>query len=54
MLNVALDGGTRPRDTLQIIPLALAQPLLPPTLCSGDTRHSPTELDFSGAFMLKR
>ena len=25
-LKVALDGGTRPGDTLQILPLALAQP----------------------------
>ena len=54
-LKVALDGGTRPGDTLQILPLALAQPPKPPLyylpLCAqGDTLHSPTELVFSGAF----
>ena len=47
MLKVALDGGTRPGDTLQIFPLALAQPPNPRSITS---LHSPTELDFSGAF----
>ena len=51
MLKVALDGGTRPGATLQILPLALAQSPNPRsitsiTLCSGDTRLSPTELVF--------
>ena len=33
-LKVALDGGTRPGDTLQILPLALAQPLNPRSITS--------------------
>ena len=35
-VNVALDGGTRPGDTLQILPLALAQPPNPRSI----TYHS--------------
>ena len=33
-LKVALDGGTRPGDTLQILPLALAQPPNPRSITS--------------------
>ena len=33
-LKVALDGGTRPWDTLQILPLALAQPPNPRSITS--------------------
>ena len=33
-LKVALDGGTRPGDTLQILPLALAQPPDPRSITS--------------------
>ena len=33
-LKVALDGGTRPIDTLQILPLALAQPPNPRSITS--------------------
>ena len=33
-LKVALDGGTRPGDTLQILPLALAQPPNPRSFTS--------------------
>ena len=33
-IKVALDGGTRPGDTLQILPLALAQPPSPCTITS--------------------
>ena len=34
MVKVTLDGGTRPGDTLQILPLALAQPPNPRTISS--------------------
>ena len=34
LLKVALDGGTRPGDTLQILPLALAQPPNPRSITS--------------------
>ena len=34
LLKVALDGGTRPGDTLQILPLALAQPPDPRSITS--------------------
>ena len=33
-VKVALDGGTRPGDTLQILPLALAQPPNPRSITS--------------------
>ena len=33
-VKVALDGGTRPGDTLQILPLALAQPPKPRSITS--------------------
>ena len=33
-VKVALDGGTRPGDTLQILPLALAQPQNPRSITS--------------------
>ena len=33
-LKVALDGGTRPGDTLQILPLALVQPPNPRSITS--------------------
>ena len=54
---MALDEGTRPGDTLQILPLALAQPPNPRSITSHSVLkehpsliHSPTEIDFSGAF----
>ena len=34
LIKVALDGGTRPGDTLQILPLALAQPPNPRSIAS--------------------
>ena len=34
MVKVALDGGTRPGDTLQILPLVLAQPPNPRSITS--------------------
>ena len=48
VLKVALDGGTRPGDTLQILPLALEQPPNPPLyylpLCAQGTpfTHPPS------------
>ena len=34
LVKVALDGGTRPGDTLQILPIALAQPPNPRSITS--------------------
>ena len=39
-LKVALDGRTRPGDTLQILPLALAPPNKPSALLGLTTSHS--------------
>ena len=52
-IKVALDGGTRPGDTLQILPLALAQPPNPRSITShsvlrGHPSHTHRVFFFQG------
>ena len=49
-LKVALDGGTRPGDTLQILPLALAQPPNPRSITSHSVLRVHPSLTYQVGF----